>query len=137
MGDQGMTWDELVSWYVKEGFSLEEAQTRARETLTEEEHPGGVVLLSAATYPAIYRAFKLIALDNGMGVRDSYELPPWHDPAEWRLPVIEAALAALSEEDLDTLCSGEQEDLVAIAERSEELGHANELLGAFFEGGPG
>lgn len=41
-----MAFDELVEWYLGEGFDSNEAQARARESLTEPEHPGFGQLVS-------------------------------------------------------------------------------------------
>ena len=99
--------------------------------------------VTAENYPTVFKAFQTIALDNGarhVGTTHPgapFDLERFNVPGRWdqsKLQTIEAALAALTKEELDTLCTGEYSDQIDIHGRSKELTMANVMLNDFFDG---
>ena len=80
----------------------------------------------------IRKALEEVAYDNGMVNRIDGE-PDWRLPPHWRdhEQQIDAELSALSPEDFETLCIGEDADMRAVAERA-PLAHR--MLNDFFDG---
>lgn len=91
-------------------------------------------VITANSHPRLCEALTIVAHDSGAGAsRTEYGIPP-----EWvsRLPAIEAALAALSQDDLENICIGEETDMEEVAGRSEDLRMANGILADFFDEWP-
>lgn len=91
--------------------------------------------VTAAAFPSLHRAFESISHDSGAGCGyESYPVPARH---HMQIGAIEAALAALGPEDMETFCIGEQSEAEAIRQRdggSLALDWAAQLLVEFFEG---
>ena len=90
----------------------------------------GWVDVTAATFPRLHEAFSTISHDAGMGAdHESYSVSP-----EWvpRLAEAEQAISLLDEEDFETFCIGDQEEMAEIAARSVQHQRAADLLSAFF-----
>ena len=135
---------------------------QAAETISHGDHIAEAVetvQITGAIYPAIVRAMNFIREDSG-----GPSWPPQQNPliaARWadRLPEIESAIAALSDnapapEDIETcerlieggepfcyldselwtFCCGEDTAMSAIAARTPRLQLASEFLNDFFEG---
>lgn len=70
--------------------------------------------LDQLKHPTIAAAMQMMTVDQGASVENTrYEVPE----GNWRLDRVEAALARLSKDELETLCIGEQEEMHAIANR--------------------
>jgi hypothetical protein len=87
-------------------------------------------------YPTVATALRILEIDNlGTMAKD---LAPKYDAyilLKWipDLDAIEAALKALSKEDLETLSTGERSEMAKIAERSKDLTLASEFLDDMYE----
>jgi N6-adenosine-specific RNA methylase IME4 len=88
--------------------------------------------ITAQSHPRLHEALTIVSHDSGSGAsRGAYGIPPeWVD----RVASIEAALAPLSKDELETFCIGEEGEAREIAERSDDLRAASGLLAAFFDG---
>lgn len=95
------------------------------------------MMVTKHNFPLLFKAVLSIELDNGMinrlePARDEYDLPI-HD-AEIVLPKVETALASLTGEQLETLCTGEESEILALINGNEGLTIASQLLNDFFNG---
>lgn len=94
---------------------------------------------SAAGYPGIRRACFLIALDNGGINRDRSEAQWDREFARWigrrddknALAPIDAWLASLTDEALDTVCCGEHSEVAAAMRKAPPF--TDDLLNNFFD----
>jgi len=96
-------------------------------------NPHDVLVITAASHPAIFAAFELISRDCGRQAGHSnYAIPldcATHlDAIEGRL----AELRATADSDFETLCIGDAEEAERIA-RAYGLEYTDRLLQAFFE----
>jgi hypothetical protein len=91
------------------------------------------VLVTAEDFPALHKAFEIISHDGGAGCGyPDYAVPEHH---RMQLGLIEAALAELDDDELDTFCIGEESEQIAIRDRDGgtlALAWAHDLLGKFF-----
>lgn len=89
--------------------------------------PGARV--TSTSHPHIHKAFELISHDRGTQAgHASYEVPP-----RWtgKLDQFEHSLAQLTEEDLTTLCIGEQDACMAVTEAA-DIPETDKFLNEFF-----
>lgn len=92
--------------------------------------------ISKETHPHIVKAFNLVDLDNGRvnridgDVRAEYSIPPAHVVF---LADAEAELMKLSEDDLETFCTGEYDDIQALITKY-KMENAHTLIGDYFNG---
>jgi hypothetical protein len=87
-------------------------------------------LVTKEIHPNIYKAFKAVMYDIGAAGEGVADFLPKED---YDLHAIDQALAALSEEDFEDLCHGEEADQQAIAHSSPVLMQAHALLEEFWE----
>ena len=96
------------------------------------QHPH--VLVTADDFPALHKAFEIVSHDGGAGCGyPDYAVPEHH---RMQLGPINAALAELSEDDLETFCIGEQTEQLAMRDRdggTPALAWAHDLLCKFSE----
>jgi hypothetical protein len=90
--------------------------------------------ITKETHPALFEAMDFIACESDFIASNGKD---FHIPAPWDAVVdeIEAALAKLSLQELETFAVGEEDALLAIIGQSYELTTAHVFLTEFFEGG--
>lgn len=92
-----------------------------------------VLLVTAESHPALFKAFELISHDCGRQAgHRNYAVPLEYAD---KLPYIEQNLQALldrADADFETLCIGEAEESAAVV-RGYQLAVTDELLQRFFE----
>ena len=82
--------------------------------------------VTAENFPTIHRAFQFIDQDNGKnGLR---HVPTHYQPS---LRAVEVQLAKLSDEQLDTFCTGEHDDMIALRDQF-EISLAHNFLADYF-----
>jgi hypothetical protein len=86
-----------------------------------------MVLVREDNLPRVHRALTLMWQDHGLPGKPEYQFAHVDD-----LGVVESALAALSDEDLETFVAGEHDEMLQIASRSQSLGFAHEVLELYF-----
>lgn len=89
-----------------------------------------VYVITPSNFPTIFKSFEIISHDCGRQAGHvNYAVPLSY---EKDLPIIDNALRMLSEEELTTLCIGEQTEAAVIVDRY-GLRMSDELLQRFFE----
>lgn len=98
------------------------------------QEPRDFAVEADGQWPTLHQAFETISHDGGTGAGHAV----YFVPEGWtgNLDAIEAALAWLTDDDLETFAIGEEREVAAIAEREPALAQAHELLNAFFEDWP-
>ncbi len=147
--DDNLAVERLIDALDGECDGLAISEDQARNILTYVEtgapprRPGGAVMSAPATndvragFPGIERALLLIALDNGGVNRDRpatqvrREIGDWltKQPADL-LPEIDRWLAALNDDDLDTVCAGEEGDRAVLLSGAPPF--TDDLLSRYF-----
>ena len=96
-------------------------------------------MITEILYPSIWKAFKLIDYDNGVvALRniqqiDSPKYVTLEGFEEEDYQRVDKALSELSDDDFETFCIGEEEELLRMAEQSTGLTVANRVLAAYFD----
>lgn len=98
------------------------------------QQPRDFAVEADGQWPTLHAAFETISHDGGAGAGHAVYFVPegWTE----NLDAIEATLAGLSADDLQTFAIGEEREAAAIAARDPALAQAHELLNAFFEDWP-
>lgn len=91
--------------------------------------------ISKETHPHIVKAFNLVDLDGGLdrlnpNLKTVYIILSSHDCF---LADAEVELSRLSEDNLETFCTGEYDDIQAIATKY-KMENAHTLIGDYFNG---
>lgn len=113
------------------------------------------MIVNETRFPALYKAMLDIRLDTGAGhvgttypsgwdaagapIYEPIDLTEFDVPEAWESMIAPsesalAALLAISPEDFETFCCGDESDMDAICERSHDLKLAHKLLNDFFGG---
>lgn len=94
------------------------------------------VIVTPENYPSIFKAFREIDYDNGAVNRFELEQTCYGVPYAHATSLIEceAALALLSEEEMATFCTGEEDEGLALIKARPALKSAHDLLNAYFDG---
>lgn len=97
-----------------------------------------MTIQTISRYPAIQKAALAIAYDNGMVNRGTTEAEFLHRvdkvlQHEPQLKAVESVLASFTEEQLDTLCTGEEQEQLALLAGNPLSGHIRGLLTYIFE----
>lgn len=91
-----------------------------------------MAIVTDASHPVTFKCFQMITTDCGGSAPSSFDVPePWAS----KLDIAEKGLTALSEDELETFCVGEFNEMQAILERADSVAvlEAHHLLGAFFD----
>lgn len=91
--------------------------------------------ITPESHPYCYKALSLVAHDNGMvnrmeTIESHMDIPQSHVPF---LPLAEAELAKLTEEELDVLCTGDHDSIIDLQDKY-GLTDSFTLIGDFFNG---
>lgn len=100
-----------------------------------------IKIIKTGSYPKIYEAFNRVCTDNDVpcdhptpieGHVCFFEIPDKHaDPVN--LAIINLQFAGLTDLEFDTLCTGEQDDALAIVERY-NIKECHDFLNLWFSG---
>ena len=88
------------------------------------------MMIMESSHPHTVNALQLVDADNGSQMTDSYLIP-----SDWAvlLPDIEKFFAGLTDEEMETMCMGEETDRQSIIKSHLNGDVANDFLTAYFD----
>lgn len=92
--------------------------------------------VTADNYQGVFRAFRVIDYDNGAVNRFEPEMTVYPIPEQYAESLVRAnkAILALTEEQLDVFCAGDEDDAKRLMDGNAGLLEASELLNNYFDG---